>query len=142
MKTFQKLLLFTTMLVLLSAIPSMAQMDNGVTFETQFAFYAGNAKMPAGSYKVTQPDANSDLLLIESPNGAYSVFVDFVPVQSETPASNTDVTFNKYGKTDFLNGISLQGQNFGIQIVASKAEQNAAKAAAAEKHTLSAKNGR
>jgi hypothetical protein len=142
MKTFHKQLPFTTMLLLLFAIPAMAQIDNNVTFETQFAFYAGNARMPAGSYKVTQPDSSSDLLLIESANGAYSVFVEYVPVQSETPASNTDVTFNKYGKTDFLKGISLQGQNFGMQIVPSKAEQNAAKAAAAEKHTLSAKNGR
>ena len=142
MKTFQKLTYLMSMLLLLSAIPTMAQIDQSVTFEAPFAFYAGNAKMPAGSYRVTRPDDNADLLLIESANGSYSAFVDYVPVQSNTPPSNTEVTFNKYGKSDFLKSISLQGQTFGMQIVPSKAEQNAAKTAAAEKHTLSAKNGR
>src|SRR6202521_6314140 len=142
MKRFQKLTVFMSMLFLRCAIPIMAQVDNRLTFQAPFAFYAGNAKLPAGSYTVTQPDDNADLLLIESADGSYSAFVDYVRVQSNTPPSNTEVTFNKYGKSDFLKSISLQGQTFGMQIVPSKAEQNAAKTAAAEKHTLSAKNGR
>src|SRR5258708_3532227 len=47
----------------LSAIPTVTQVNNTVTFEVPFAFYAGNAKMPAGSYTVTQPDDNAELLL-------------------------------------------------------------------------------
>jgi hypothetical protein len=44
------------LLSLLSVLPLAAQIDNGVNFTTSFPFYAGNARMPAGSYKITQSD--------------------------------------------------------------------------------------
>ena len=141
MKIFQNLTVFMSMLCLLSAIPAMAQVDNRLTFQAPFTFYAGNAKMPAGSYTVTQPDDNADLLLIESADGSHSVFVEYVADGSDTAPSKTEVTFNKYANGDFLSRISVEGQN-SMQILASKAERNAAKAAAAEKHSLSAKRGR
>ena len=141
MKTFQKLTVLMSMLCLLSAIPAMAQVDNRLTFQAPFAFYAGNAKLPAGDYTVTQQDDNADLLLIESADGLHSVFVDYMTDDSDTAPTKTEVTFNKYGNTEFLGRISVQGQN-SMQVLASKAEQNAAKAAASEKHSLSAKSGR
>ncbi len=63
---------------LLSVMPLAAQIDNGVDFTTSFPFYAGDTKLVAGQYNVAQPGANADLLLVESTNGAHSVFVDFV----------------------------------------------------------------
>jgi hypothetical protein len=141
MKCFQKLTVLLSILFLLSALPAMAQIDNGVTFQASFAFYAGNAKLPPGTYTVRQPDDNAELLLIESADGSHSVFVDYMPDESNTPPSKTEITFNKYANAEFLSRISVQGQN-SMQILASKAEQNAAKAAAAVKHSLSAKNGR
>src|ERR1700732_4270693 len=141
MKRFQKLTVLIGMLFLLSAIPAVAQIDNGVTFQASFAFYAGNAKLPPGTYTVRQPDDNAELLLIESADGSHSVFVDYMPDESNTPPSKTEITFNKYANAEFLSRISVQGQN-SMQILASKAERNAAKAAAAEKHSLSAKLGR
>ena len=141
MKTFQKLTVLMSMLCLLSAIPAMAQVDNRLTFQAPFAFYAGNAKLPAGDYTVTQQDDNADLLLIESADGLHSVFVDYMTDDSDTTPAKTEVTFNKYGNTEFLGRISFKGQN-SMQVLASKAEHNAAKAAASEKHSLSAKSGR
>ena len=141
MKTFQKLTVFMSMLCLLSATPAMAQIDNRLTFQAPFTFYAGLAKLPAGSYTVTQADDNADLLLIESADGSHSVFVEYVADGSDTAPSKTEVTFNKYANADFLSRISVGGQN-SMQILASRAERNAAKAAAAEKHSLSAKLGR
>ena len=141
MKTFQKLTVLMSMLCLLSAIPAMAQVDNKLTFQAPFAFYAGNAKLPAGGYTVTQQDDNAELLLIESADGLHSVFVDFMTDDSDTAPAKTEVTFNKYGNTEFLGRISIEGQK-SMQVLASKAEHNAAKAAASEKHSLSAKSGR
>ena len=140
MKTFQKLTVLMSMLCLLSAIPVMAQIDNKVTFQAPFTFYAGNAKLPAGSYTVTQPDDNAELLLIESADGSHSVLVEYVPNESDNPPSKTEITFNKYANRDFLSRISVQGQN-SMQILTSNAERNAAKAAATAKHSLSAKLG-
>jgi hypothetical protein len=141
MKTSRKLTVLMSILCLLSVIPAMAQINNRLTFQAPFTFYAGNAKLPAGSYTVTQPDDNADLLLIESADGSHSVFVEYVAGGSDTAPSKTEVTFNKYANSEFLSRISVEGQN-SMQVLASKAEQNAAKAAAAEKHTLSAKSGR
>ena len=50
----------TVALTLGSALPVLAQIDNGMTFTTAFPFYAGNTKMPAGSYRIAQTDINTD----------------------------------------------------------------------------------
>src|SRR5260370_38726948 len=91
----------------LSAIPTVTQVNNTVTFEVPFAFYAGNAKLPAGSYTVTQPDDNAELLLIESADRSHSVFVEYVADGSDTPPSKTEITFSKYANAEFLSRISV-----------------------------------
>lgn len=140
MNTVKKLIVLMGLLSVLYAIPAMAQITTRVTFDAPSAFYAGNAKMPAGSYSVTQPNDDENLLLIEDPSGSHSAFVEYVVTSSETPHAQSDVTFNKYGKTEFLSLIWVEGNDSGMQVIPSKAEQSAAKAATAEKHSLSAKN--
>src|ERR1700682_6030190 len=140
MNTLKKLIVPLGLLSFLCAIPSMAQITNRVTFDAPAAFYAGNAKMPAGSYTVTQPDANANLLLIEDATGSHSAFVEYEVVSASTSHAQSDVTFNRYGNVDFLSTIWIQGQDSEMRIPALKVEQNAAKAAAAENHSLSAKN--
>jgi hypothetical protein len=140
MNTLKKLIAPLGLLSVLWAIPTMAQITNSVKFDAPSAFYAGNAKMPAGSYTVTQPNADDNLLLIEDASGSHSAFVEYVIAHSETPHAQSDVTFNKYGNVEFLSAIWVDGRKSEMQILPSKAEQNAAKAAAAEKHSLSAKS--
>jgi len=140
MNTSRKLLVLTALLSVMYAIPTMAQIAHKVTFDAPSAFYVGNAKMPAGSYTVTQPNFDDNLLLIEDADGSHSVFVEYVVAPTDTPRPQTDVTFNKYGNVDFLSAIWIQGRNSEMQILPSKAEKNAAKSADAEKHSLSAKN--
>lgn len=140
MNTLKNLIVCMASSLVLCAIPSMAQIANSVTFDAPSVFYAGNAKMPAGSYRVTQPNADDSLLLLETADGSHSVFVEYEIVSSETRHAQSDVTFNKYGNVDFLSAIWIEGRKSGMQILPSKVEQNAAKAAAAEKHSLSAKN--
>src|ERR1700722_6829255 len=140
MNTLKKLILGMGLVSVLCAIPAMAQIANSVTFDAPSAFYAGNAKMPAGSYRLTQPDADSNLLLLESASGSHSVFVEYEVVSSETRHTQSDVTFNKYGNVDFLSAIWFEGRKSEMQILPTKFEQNTAKAATAEKHSLSAKS--
>jgi len=139
MNTLKKLIVGMGLVSVLCAIPAMAQIANSVTFDAPSAFYAGNAKMPAGSYRLTQPDADSNLLLLESASGSHSVFVEYEVVSSETRHTQSDVTFNKYGNVDFLSAIWVEGRKSEMQILSTKFEQNTAKAATAEKHSLSAK---
>jgi hypothetical protein len=139
MNSVGKLVVKMGLLSLLSVMPLAAQIDNGVDFTTSFPFYAGGAKLPAGQYKVTQPDANADLLMVESINGAHSVFVEFVPTQSAQPHRRSDVTFQKYGDTDYLNRVWIEGQNYGIKIAPSKVETDAAANANTGQHSTVAK---
>ena len=63
MNTLKKLIGLMGLLSILCAIPTMAQISNRVTFDAPFAFYAGNAKMPAGSYTLRQPDPDDNVLV-------------------------------------------------------------------------------
>ena len=122
------------------AIPAMAQIAKRIAFDAPSPFYAGNAKMPAGNYTVSQADVDGNLLLIEDDDGSHSAFVEYEVVSSDTSHAQSDVTFNKYGKLDFLSSIRIQGRRSEMQILPSKYEQSTAKAAAAEKHSLSARS--
>lgn len=134
------LLILTSLSWLLLARPAAAQLpSNGIAFEVSFPFYAGNAKMPAGKYRVTQPNTDEPMLLLENTDGGHSVFLDCVPTSAEAAHSNSDVTFNKYGTTDFINLLWEQGTTSGMQVLPAKAEQLAAKKAAATEHSVPAK---
>ncbi len=139
MNNVGKLVVKMGFLSLLSVMPLAAQIDNGVDFTTSFPFYAGDTKLPAGQYKVTQPDADDDLLLVESINGAHSVFVEFLPTQSAQPHRQSDVTFQKYGDTDYLNRVWIEGQNYGIKIAPGKVETKAAAGANAVQNSTVAR---
>src|SRR6266481_8044690 len=139
MNNVGKLVLKMGFLSLLSVMPLAAQIDNGVDFTTSFPFYAGDTKLPAGQYKVTQPDADDDLLLVESIDGAHSVFVEFLPTQSAQPHRQSDVTFQKYGDTDYLNRVWIEGQNYGIKIAPGRVETKAAAGANAVQNSTVAR---
>src|SRR6202051_5223641 len=98
MNTLKNLIAPLGLLSVLCAIPSMAQIANSVKFDAPSAFYAGNAKMPAGSYTVTQPNIDDNLLLIEDADGSHSAFVEYALLPSNTFHDHSDVTFNQYGK--------------------------------------------
>jgi len=136
MNSLGKLVVKMGLLSLLSVMPLAAQIDNALEFTTSFPFYAGNAKMPAGSYRISQSDIDSSVLQIQSVDGPYSAFVDFVPTHAEQPHSQTDVTFHKYGDTDYLNRIWIDGQRFGMKVDPTKAETKAAANANVVEHSL------
>ena len=138
MKNVSKLVVRMGLLSLLSVMPLAAQIDNGVDFATTFPFYAGNAKMPAGSYKVTHSDVDENILQIQSSDGVHSALLDFVPTQSAQPHAHSDVTFHKYGDTEYINRIWVEGQEYGMKVDPTKAELKAAANANVVEHSLSA----
>jgi hypothetical protein len=126
------------LLSLLSVMPLAAQIANGVDFTTSFPFYAGNAKMPANSYKITQPDMDESILQIQSNNGLHSALVEFIPTHSAQPHPHSDVTFHKYEGTEYLNRVWVEGQEYGRKVDPTKAETKAAANANVVEHSLSA----
>ena len=138
MKNISKLVVSMGLLSLLSVVPLAAQIVNGVGFTTSFPFYAGNAKMPAGSYKITQSDMDESILQIQSKDGVHSALVEFIPTHSAQPHPHSDVTFHKYGDTEYLNRIWVEGQEYGMKVDPTKAETKAAAKANVVEHSLSA----
>ena len=138
MNRLGKLVTKVGVLSMLSVLPLAAQVENGVEFTTAFPFYAGGTKLPAGSYKITQPDMNARQLLITSYDGKPSVFVNFIPTESIEPSGKSDVSFHRYGTTDYLDRVSIAGETDGIMIDPTKAEvKAAANANAADASTVS-----
>jgi hypothetical protein len=135
MNNVGKGLIMMGLLSLLSAVPLAAQVDNGVDFTASVPFYAGNVKLPAGNYKVAQPDENVDVLQIENRDNLHSVLVDFTPTESALPHRQTAVTFEKLGDTDYLDRVWIEGQEYGISVdpgrVETAAEANATQPATA-----------
>src|SRR5271170_1776046 len=114
MKKLLKLVGMSGLLCLLFAIPASAQITIGLTFTTTFPFYAGNSKLPAGTYKITPSQYATDILLIDSPTGSHSAYIEYVQSQADAGHKTTEVAFKKYGTTDFLDTIWVQGQQFGM----------------------------
>jgi hypothetical protein len=139
MKKISKLVVRMGLLSLLSVLPLAAQIVDGVEFTTSFPFYAGNAKMPAGSYKITQSDMDESILQIQSNDGVHSALVEFIPTHSAQPHPHSDVTFHKYGDTEYLNRIWVEGQQYGMKVDPTKAEMKTAANANVVEHSLSAK---
>src|SRR5580704_11293174 len=112
MKNFCKLAVMTGLMFLSFGMSANAQIANGVDFTTSFPFYAGNAKMPAGAYTITQPASEDNtVLLIEGKDGSHVAFLDIAPTQAANPHPQTEVTFNKYGTTEYLNQVWVGGQS-------------------------------
>lgn len=137
MKNVGRLVIGMGLLSLLSVMPLAAQILNGVDFTTSFPFYAGNAKMPAGSYKIIQSDMDESILQIQSNDGVHSALIDFIPTHSGQPHPHSDVTFHKYGGTEYLNRIWVRGQEYGMKVDPTKAEMKTAANTNVVEHSLS-----
>lgn len=136
MKNLSKAAVILAVFTLMSTMALTAQIVGGATFKTSFPFYAGYAKMPAGSYTIAQSDIAPTTLQIQSADGKYSAFVDCDPTQTEQPHAKTEVTFKKYGSADYLNRVWIEGQQSGFQVQPTKAEQKAAASGAPQQHSV------
>jgi hypothetical protein len=130
MHKFGKIVVTMGMLSLLSAMPLAAQVANSlvssVVFTAPFPFYAGDVKLPAGSYKITEPLLNSKIVLIRNISGTEGEFISFIPTSSWDPQKENDVTFQKYGDTGYLQALSIEGETDGLEFPRTKAEAKAA----------------
>ncbi|MDX6461269.1 MAG: hypothetical protein QOE55_4966 [Acidobacteriaceae bacterium] len=136
MNTVGKLVMRIGFLSLLSVMPLAAQIDTSVDFTTSFPFYAGNTKLPAGNYRVSQLDMGSEILRIQNIDEPRSAFVDFIPTLSLQPHPKSSVSFEKYGDRDYLDRVWIAGETYGVEADRTKAEAAAAAAVNAGQHTV------
>jgi hypothetical protein len=129
MHKFGKIVVTMGALSLLSVMPLAAQVAHSlvysVVFTAPFPFYAGNVKLPAGSYIITEPNENANVVLIRNSAGTKGEFINFIPTSSLDPQKENDVTFQKYGDTGYLQTLSVEGETDGIEFLQTKAEAKA-----------------
>ena len=129
MHKFGKIVMTMGMLSLLSVMPLAAQVASSavssVVFTAPFPFYAGTVKLPAGSYRITEPNETTNVVLIRNGAGTKGEFINFIPTSSVDPQKENDVTFQKYGDTGYLQGLSIEGETDGIEFPRTKAEAKA-----------------
>jgi hypothetical protein len=135
MKNPLKLVGASVLMWLCFAIPGSAQIMGALTFTTTFPFYAGNTKMPAGSYTVRPAAFGSTTLEIEDSTGKHSAFIEVTTTQTSGHKKG-DVTFNKYGGVDFLNQLWVGGQEQLMQVEETKYEKKLAESGAPQTHTV------
>jgi hypothetical protein len=139
MKTLIRFAFGVALLFIGTVFPARAQIDNGLDFTTTFPFYVQNSKMPAGSYRVTQTDVDINSLLIQSTDGRYSAFLEFMPTRSAEAHRQTDVTFHKYGNVEYLDRLWVEGQRYGMKVDPTRAEKKAATTSGPVEHSIAGK---
>jgi|SRR6516162_6903119 len=149
MKNLRRVIVLAGLVAMVAVIPAAAQntwndQRLDVAFTAPTAFYVGDAKMPAGSYHITQGGVGQEnMLLVRADKGKHEALVQFDPVSTPKPLTKTEVTFNKYGGNEYLNSVAFGSlsdtqSSWVLKINPSAGEQAAAKAAQAEQHTVAA----
>jgi hypothetical protein len=132
----KKIMFAVCVVTLMTCLPLMAQMTK-ITFTTTFSFYAGGAKLPAGTYTLRQMQDEPSLFVIESASGPHSVMLEGRP-SSKTTSGKPQVVFNRYGTTDYLEGVEASTGG-SVDLETGVAEKAAAKKGSPQSHTLPAK---
>jgi hypothetical protein len=121
-------------MTLLSGFPVLAQ--TGFNFKMTSSFYAGNAKMPAGTYTLTPMGDEEGLFQLQNSSGSHAVILETRP-SSEASTGSSKVLFNRYDNTDYLEAVETSTGN-SIDIMPSAAERIVAKKGTPQPHTVPA----
>ncbi len=103
MKNARMIAVVIGVVTLLSGLPASAQ-DPRYNFTLSSGFYAGNAKMPAGSYTLSQVGNEPNIYELSNSSSTHSVVLE-TRQSSKTTKAKTEVVFNKYGDTDDLEAV-------------------------------------
>jgi hypothetical protein len=124
-------LIGTTMLM--GGSPSFAQ-SIAYNFHMSSSFYAGNAKMPAGTYTLRQSGDEPSIYELTNSAGSHSVILE-TRASSKTSKNKPEILLNKYGGTDYLEAVETSTGN-SIDFETSAAEKQAAKKGSPQPHTV------
>lgn len=107
-----------------------AQIVGDLDVDIPFQFHAGNAKLPAGKYRIHALD-NSDLSVMEitSTDGSTSALFEVQDAEANATPGKSELIFNKYGNRYFLAKLFDEGNPNGSEVVKSRYEKKITQAA-------------
>jgi hypothetical protein len=119
--------LFIAFVFALTIYPAKAhaQIIGDLEVNIPFQFHAGNAKLPAGEYRIHVLD-DSDLTVMEiiSLDGSTSALFQVQQAEANTEPAKSELIFNKYGNRYFLAKLFDAGNPAGSELVKSTYEKN------------------
>jgi hypothetical protein len=123
---YHLLSLFVALVLALTIYASKAnaQIVGDLEVNIPFQFHAGNAKLPAGEYRIHVLD-DSDLTVMEisSADGSTSALFQVQNTEANSTPDNSELVFNKYGNHYFLAKLFEEGSPSGSQVVESRYEK-------------------
>ena len=134
MKKIGVLVGLTAMMVVSGGFRASAQ-SPAFSFHMSSSFYAGSAKMPPGSYTLRQVSDEPEAFTLQNSSGSHSVILE-ARQSSKTSKGKPEILFNRYGTTEYLEGIETSTGN-SVDLSPGFAEKLAAKKATAQPHTVS-----
>jgi hypothetical protein len=128
MKSYTRMLtpiLFGLFLFALNAPGLSAQITNEIRAHIDHSFVIGNTTLPPGEYTFRLMQ-NSELSLMTASSENDKTNVDFIvraAIDDHTPA-HTELTFRKYGNTEFLSKIFENGSKTGVEVTETSREES------------------
>ena len=118
--------LFTALAFVFAFHPSnaQAQVTDDLEVNIPFQFHAGNAKLPAGEYRIHMLDS-SDLSIMEISNkdGSASALFQVQETDAKATPNKDELIFNKYGNRYFLADVFEVGSSSGSRVLESQYEK-------------------
>jgi hypothetical protein len=102
-----------------------AQITNEIRANIDHSFVIGNTSLPPGEYTFRMMQ-NSELSVMTANSENDKTNVTFIvreAVDNHTPA-HTELTFRKYGNTEFLNKIFESGSKIGAEVTETSREES------------------
>ena len=102
-----------------------AQITNAIQAHIDHAFVIGNTTLPSGEYTFRMMQ-NSELSVMTATSENDKTSVEFIvreAINNHTPA-HTELTFRKYGNTEFLNKIFESGTKIGVEVTETSREES------------------
>ena len=120
------LALFAALVLALTIYASKAnaQIIGDLEVNIPFQFHAGNAKLPAGEYRIHVLD-DSDLTVMEisSADGSTSALFQVQNTDANSTPAKSELIFNKYGNRYFLAKLFDEGNPSGSEVPKSQYEK-------------------
>jgi len=103
---------------------AQAQLVGDLVVNVPFQFHAGNAKLPAGEYRIhVLDDSNPMVMEITSADGSTSALFQVRDTDVNAAPGKDELVFNKYGNRYFLAKLFQEGSDQGSQVIASNYEK-------------------
>jgi hypothetical protein len=101
-----------------------AQVIGDLVANIPFEFHAGNAKFPAGEYRIhVLDDSDLSVMEIQSVNGSASALFEVQETETKSTPTQSELIFNRYGDKYFLADLFDQGNPSGSEVLKSRYEK-------------------